>query len=72
MTQAVEGGPATLEGGGREVPAGIPARSVRMIEAGIPLGRGGTPEEAAGGVFLLCSPEPDYIRGQVLMVTGGL
>ena len=28
-------------------------------------------EEAAGGVFLLCSPWSNYIHGQVLNVTGG-
>jgi len=37
----------------------------------IPLGRPGTPEEAAGGVFLLCSPWSNYVTGQVLNVTGG-
>ena len=37
-----------------------------------PLRRGGTPEEAAGGVLLLCLPESDYVSGQVLEVDGGL
>jgi 3-oxoacyl-[acyl-carrier protein] reductase len=37
----------------------------------IPLGRPGTPEEAAGGVFFLCSPWSNYVTGQVLNVTGG-
>ena len=37
----------------------------------IPLGRPGTPEEAAGGVFFLCSPWSNYVHGQVLNVTGG-
>jgi 3-oxoacyl-[acyl-carrier protein] reductase len=72
MTQAVEGAPVTLDVGGRQLPAGIPAREVQKLEATIPLGRGGTPEEAAGAVFLLCCPEADYITGQVLMVTGGI
>ena len=34
--------------------------------------RAGTPEEAAGGVYLFCSPDSDYISGQVLIVGGGL
>jgi 3-oxoacyl-[acyl-carrier protein] reductase len=38
----------------------------------VPLGRAGTPEEAAGGVYLFCSPDSDYISGQVLIVGGGL
>lgn len=32
----------------------------------------GTPEEAAGAVYLLCIPESDYVSGQTLMCTGGL
>lgn len=38
----------------------------------IPLGRIGTPEEAAGAVYLMCAPESDYITGQVLVCSGGL
>ena len=38
----------------------------------IPLGRIGTPEEAAGGVYLFCTPESNYITGQVLTVGGGI
>ena len=42
------------------------------MERGIPLGRGGTPDEAAGAVYLLCIPESDYVSGQTLMCSGGL
>ncbi|MDB4879859.1 MAG: short-chain dehydrogenase/reductase [Gemmatimonadetes bacterium] len=38
----------------------------------IPLGRLGTAEEAADGVYLFCSPESNYISGQVVTVGGGL
>lgn len=38
----------------------------------IPLGRIGTPEEAANGIYLFCTPESNYISGQVLIVSGGL
>ena len=38
----------------------------------IPLGRAGTPDEAAGAVYLFCIPESDYISGQVLVAGGGL
>ena len=31
----------------------------------------GTPQEAAGGVFFLCSPWSNYVHGQTLNVTGG-
>ena len=37
----------------------------------IPLGRPGTPQEAAGGVFFLCSPWSNFVHGQVLNITGG-
>ena len=73
MTQAVDGsGPTTVSVAGRDIPAGIPAEQVRMLEAGIPLGRGATPEEAAGAIVILCLPESDYISGHLLMATGGL
>jgi len=36
------------------------------------MGRGGTPEEAAGAVLFFSSPLSDYVSGQVLEVTGGL
>ncbi len=38
----------------------------------IPLGRLGTPEEAADGVYLFCTPESNYISGQVITVGGGI
>ena len=37
----------------------------------IPLGRAGTPEEAAGAVYLFCIPESNYVSGQTLVVAGG-
>ena len=37
-----------------------------------PLGRGATPEEAAGGVFFLCSPYSNFVHGQTLLVSGGM
>ena len=73
MTQAVRPGDAhTVAVAGRELPAGISEEQVRQIEAGIPLGRGASPEEAAGAIVLLCLPESNYITGHVLMATGGL
>lgn len=57
---------------GREIKVGINPGLLAMMEQSIPLGRGGTPEEAAGAVYLLCAPESDYVSGQTLMCTGGL
>jgi len=57
---------------GREIKVGINPGLLARMEQSIPLGRGGTPEEAAGAVYLLCAPESDYVSGQTLMCTGGL
>jgi 3-oxoacyl-[acyl-carrier protein] reductase len=61
----------TMEIDGQKVQLGIPDQMRSMASMVIPLGRPGTPEEAAGGVFLLCSPWSNYIHGQVLNITGG-
>ncbi len=61
----------TMEIDGQKVQLGIPDQMRSMAAMVIPLGRPGTAEEAAGGVFLLCSPWSNYIHGQVLNITGG-
>ncbi|HEY8625750.1 MAG TPA: SDR family oxidoreductase [Solirubrobacteraceae bacterium] len=60
-----------MEIDGKKVQLGIPDQMRGMASALIPLGRPGTPQEAAGGVFLLCSPWANFITGQVLNITGG-
>jgi len=57
---------------GEAVQLGIPEQLRGMAAGLIPLGRPGTPEEAAGGVFFLCSPWSNYVHGQVLNITGGI
>jgi 3-oxoacyl-[acyl-carrier protein] reductase len=61
----------TMEIDGEKVQLGIPDQLRGMASMLIPLGRPGTPEEAAGGVFFLCSPWANYVHGQVLNITGG-
>jgi len=56
---------------GEEVQLGIPDQLRGMAAMLIPLGRPGTPQEAAGGVFFLCSPWSNYVHGQTLNITGG-
>lgn len=70
LTAAKEGD-NTMEIDGEKVQLGIPEQLRGMASMLIPLGRPGTPEEAAGGVFFLCSPWSNYVHGQVLNVTGG-
>ena len=55
-----------------EVTLGIPARMREAAIHAIPMGRPGTPEEAAGVIFFLASPLSNYVSGQVIEVTGGL
>jgi 3-oxoacyl-[acyl-carrier protein] reductase len=61
-----------MEIGGEEVKLGIPEQMRNLASMLIPLGRPGTPQEAADGIFLLCSPWSNYVHGQVLHVTGGM
>ena len=63
---------ATEKIDGRDIKVGVNAGLLEAMERTIPLGRGGTPEEAAGAVYLFCIPESDYVSGQTLMCTGGL
>src|SRR3712207_5072645 len=60
-----------MEIDGEQVQLGIPEQLRGMGTMLIPLGRAGTPEEAAGGIFLLCTPWANFIHGQVINVTGG-
>ena len=57
--------------GGEKIQLGIPEQMRQMASMLIPLGRPGTPEEAAGGIFFLCSPWSNYVHGQILNITGG-
>ncbi len=61
----------TMEIGGEKVQLGIPDQMRSMAPMLIPIGRPGTPQEAAGPVFFLCSPWANYVHGQVLSITGG-
>jgi 3-oxoacyl-[acyl-carrier protein] reductase len=65
-------GASTAHIDGRDIKVGINPDLLEMMERTIPLGRGGTPDEAAGAVYLFCIPESDYVSGQTLMCSGGL
>ena len=65
-------GSSTARIDGRDIKVGVNPELLASMERSIPLGRGGTPEEAAGAVFLFAIPESDYVSGQTLMCTGGL
>jgi len=72
LTKPREDPSTRIEIDGEVIQAGVPAEMLGALRSMVPLGRAGTAEEAAGGVYLLCSPESDYISGQVLIVGGGV
>ena len=67
---AADGATANIDG--RDIKVGVNPGLLEAMERMIPLGRGGTPEEAADAVYLFCIPESNYVSGQTLMCTGGL
>lgn len=57
---------------GEVISLGIPKQLREIATMMIPLGRLGSPQEAAGPIFFMASPLSDYVSGQVLTVSGGL
>ena len=51
--------------------AGGEPNRVERVKKGIPMRRGGQPEEVAQAIFFLLSEEASYITGTLLDVTGG-
>lgn len=72
LTEATADGNASVDIEGRKIKVGVNPDLMKMLEANIPLGRAGTPEEAADAVYLLCSPESNYISGQTIVCGGGI
>ncbi len=50
----------------------LPEGQKKALLGQIPLGRLGQPEEIAGAVAFLCSPDGGYITGETLHVNGGM
>lgn len=71
LIQEYETEPASIEIEGRSYPVGLSRSHREQIIASVALRRLGTPEEAAGAVYLLTLPESDYITGQTLVCAGG-
>lgn len=72
LTQAMENEDTKVTIDGRELQVGVPGATRKALPLMVPLGRAGTPEEAAGAVYLFCIPESNYVSGQVLLVGGGI
>jgi 3-oxoacyl-[acyl-carrier protein] reductase len=58
--------------GEKQVRVGMQAEVREQAARMIPLGRLGTPEDAANAVFFFCSPLSDYVTGEVLVCSGGI
>ncbi|MDX2059198.1 MAG: SDR family oxidoreductase [Gemmatimonadales bacterium] len=71
LTTAPAHGGASIDIEGRKIPVGINPDAFSKLAQIIPLGRAGTPEDAAGAVFLFCIPEADYVTGECLTCGGG-
>lgn len=61
-----------IEMKGREIKVGVQQGVLEKVISMSPLGRAGTPEEAAGAVLFFCSPLSDFVTGEVLMCSGGM
>lgn len=71
LTEGSAGGANKITVGNREIKVGVNPDLLSQMERMIPLGRVGTPEEAAGAVYLFCLPESNFISGQYVICGGG-
>jgi len=71
LTEADADAGASIDIAGQQIRVGVNPQILKNAEAMIPLGRGGTPQEAAGAVYMFCIPESNYVSGQVLVCGGG-
>jgi 3-oxoacyl-[acyl-carrier protein] reductase len=63
--------PPSIDVAGRTIPVGVQPAFLEAFKSTCPLGRPGTPEEAAGAILFFCSPLSDYVSGEILIVSGG-
>jgi len=71
LTQVLSGQESNIEMRGRSIRIGVQAEMLESVKTACPLGRLGTPAEAAGAVLFFCSPLSDYVTGEVLICGGG-
>lgn len=71
LTEVSADGNSTIDIEGRAIKVGVNPHLLEAMKAMIPLGRPGTPDEAAGSVAMFTYPESDYVSGQILVTGGG-
>jgi 3-oxoacyl-[acyl-carrier protein] reductase len=62
---------STIDIEGNKIKVGVNSAVFHAAKTMIPLGRPGTPQEAAGAIYMFCIPESNYVTGQILMCHGG-
>lgn len=72
LVQPLDAAGASMEMHGHHIRLGVQPTLLESVKSACPLGRLGTPEEAAGAVLFFCSPLSDYVTGEVLICGGGL
>jgi 3-oxoacyl-[acyl-carrier protein] reductase len=72
LVQPLTGEGASMEMHGHQIRLGVQQTMLDSVKSACPLGRLGTPDEAAGAVLFFCSPLSDYVTGEVLICGGGL
>ena len=72
LVQPLTDAAANMEMHGHKIRLGVQPSLLDSVKTACPLGRVGTPEEAAGAVLFFCSPLSDYVTGEVLICGGGL
>jgi 3-oxoacyl-[acyl-carrier protein] reductase len=72
LTQPLAGEAASIDVQGRKIAVGVQPKVLEWVKQACPLGRVGTPEDAANAVLFFCSPLSDYVSGEVLICGGGL
>ncbi|OBH05914.1 SDR family NAD(P)-dependent oxidoreductase [Mycobacterium sp. E1747] len=71
LTRATDDPDASIDVAGRNIRVGIRPERLDEISKAIPLGRPAEPEEGAGAIYMLCTPDANYVTGQLLVVDGG-
>ncbi len=71
LVQPLGGPDSQISIHGKQIGMGVQPALLEEAAKRCPLGRVGTPEEAAGAVLFFCSPLSDYVSGEVLIAGGG-
>lgn len=72
LVQPINSEGSSISMHGHQIRLGVQPGLLESVKSACPLGRLGSPDEAAGAVLFFCSPLSDYVTGEVLICGGGL